>query len=109
MTVPEYRAPEGVSRVQQGALIAGVIGVVLCAIGAFKWPESFFRSYLLAFMFILGLSLGSLGLLMLQDLLHQRSVRKRRLSGKQIIKRTAKTVDVATDINAVGVACLFGR
>src|SRR5256714_2057806 len=68
MTVPEYRAPEGVSRVQQGALIAGVIGVVLCAIGAFKWPESFFRSYLLAFMFILGLSLGSLGLLMLQHL-----------------------------------------
>src|SRR6202171_4010202 len=68
MTVQEYRAPENVSRVQQGALLAGVIGLVLCAIGAFKAPDQFFRSYLFAFMFILGLSLGSLGLLMLQHL-----------------------------------------
>ena len=68
MNAQEYTAPESVGRVQQGALIAGVIGVILCAIGAFKSPESFFRSYLFAFLFILGLSLGSLGLLMLQHL-----------------------------------------
>ncbi|HEV8037785.1 MAG TPA: hypothetical protein VGP62_02910, partial [Bryobacteraceae bacterium] len=53
---------------QQRALIAGVIGVVLCVIGYVKSPESLLHSYLLAFMFILGLSLGSLGLLMLQHL-----------------------------------------
>jgi hypothetical protein len=68
MNAQEYRAPDSVGRVQQIALIAGVIGVILCAIGAFKSPESFFRSYLFAFLFILGLSLGSLGLLMLQHL-----------------------------------------
>jgi hypothetical protein len=68
MNAQEYRAPDNVSRVQQGGLIAGVIGLVLCAIGAFRAPDQFFRSYLFAFMFILGLSLGSLGLLMLQHL-----------------------------------------
>ena len=68
MNGQDYRAPEGVGRVQQLALIAGVIGVILCAVGAFKSPESFFRSYLFAFLFVLGLSLGSLGLLMLQHL-----------------------------------------
>jgi len=68
MNAQEYKAPESVGRVQQGALIAGVIGVILCAVGAFKSPDSFFRSYLFSFLFILGLSLGSLGLLMLQHL-----------------------------------------
>ena len=68
MTVQEYRAPEGVSRVQQVGLIAGVIGLILCAIGLFISPDQFFRSYLFSFMFVLGLSLGSLGLLMLQHL-----------------------------------------
>jgi hypothetical protein len=49
-------------------LVVGVIGVALCLIGYVKSPVSFLHSYLMAFMFILGLSLGSLGLLMLQHL-----------------------------------------
>jgi hypothetical protein len=68
MMAQEYKAPESVGRLQQRALIAGVIGVVLCIFGFVKSPESLLHSYLPAFMFILGLSLGSLGLLMLQHL-----------------------------------------
>jgi hypothetical protein len=68
MTLQDYKAPESVNRVQQRALIAGGIGLVLCAIGYFKSPDDFFRSYLFAFIFVLGLSLGSLGILMTQHL-----------------------------------------
>src|SRR6266436_2384730 len=68
MTEQDYRAPESIDRIRQRALIAGMIGLVICIIGIFKAPDRFFPSYLLAFMFILGLSLGSLGLLMLQHL-----------------------------------------
>jgi hypothetical protein len=68
MIAQDYKAPESVAHLQQRALIAGVIGVVLCVIGYVKSPESLLHSYLLAFMFILGLSLGSLGLLMMQHL-----------------------------------------
>jgi hypothetical protein len=68
MTAQDYRAPESIDRIRQRALIAGVIGLVVCVIGIFKAPDRFFPSYLLAFMFVLGLSLGSLGLLMLQHL-----------------------------------------
>ena len=68
MTEQDYRAPESVDRIRQSALIAGVVGLVICIIGILKAPDRFFPSYLLAFMFVLGLSLGSLGLLMLQHL-----------------------------------------
>src|SRR3984893_17051010 len=68
MNGQDYKAPESVERFRQSALIAGVIGVVICLVGAIKWPQQFYPSYLLAFIFVLGLSLGSLGLLMLQHL-----------------------------------------
>jgi hypothetical protein len=72
MTAQDYRAPESVGRLQQRALVAGIIGVVSCGICFFlyrdQYADQFFHSYLIAFMFVLGLSLGSLGLLMLQHL-----------------------------------------
>jgi hypothetical protein len=68
MTPQDYRAPESVDRIRQRALIAGVVGLLMCIIGFIKFPDRFFPSYLLAFIFVLGLSLGSLGLLMLQHL-----------------------------------------
>jgi hypothetical protein len=68
MTEQDYRAPESIDRIRQSALIVGVVGLVICIIGIVKAPDRFFPSYLLAFMFVLGLSLGSLGLLMLQHL-----------------------------------------
>jgi len=68
MNAQDYAAPESVAKLQQRALIAGVIGVLLCIVGYVKSPANFLHSYLLAFIFVLGLSLGSLGLLMLQHL-----------------------------------------
>jgi hypothetical protein len=68
MTAQEYQAPESVSVLQRRALIAGVIGLLLSLVALFRSPEQFFHSYLIAFLFILGLSLGSMGLLMLQHL-----------------------------------------
>jgi hypothetical protein len=68
MTAQDYTAPESVGRLQQRALMAGVIGLALCIVGYVRSPGDFLHSYLIAFMFVLGLSLGSLGLLMLQHL-----------------------------------------
>jgi len=72
MTAQDYMAPESVGRLQQRALGAGIAGLVACGILFFvyrdQFADRFFHSYLIAFMFVLGLSLGSLGLLMLQHL-----------------------------------------
>ena len=72
MSANEYMAPESVGRLQQRALGVAVLGIVLCVIGYFVQAKDFaghfFQSYLLAFLLVLGLSLGSLGLLMLQHL-----------------------------------------
>jgi hypothetical protein len=68
MTAQDYKAPESIGRLQQGALAVGVIGLIVCAFGAFKSPADFYHSYLIAFLLVLGLSLGSLGLLMLLHL-----------------------------------------
>ena len=55
-------------RLQQRALIVGVLGLAAGLIGAFTNRDQFFQSWLVGFIFCLGLSLGSLGLLMLQHL-----------------------------------------
>ena len=68
MAAQEYRAPESIGRLQQRALVAGAIALVLSLVGAMKSPALFYQSYLMSFMLILGLTLGSLGLLMLQHL-----------------------------------------
>jgi hypothetical protein len=68
MTAQEYRTPDSVGRLQRNALVAGGIALLLCIFGAIKSPQVFFPSYLMAYMLVLGLALGSLGLLMLQHL-----------------------------------------
>jgi len=68
MIAQDYSAPDSVDRLQQRALVAGVVGFVLIAIGYIRTPDQFYHSYLIAFIFVLGLSLGSLALLMLQHL-----------------------------------------
>jgi hypothetical protein len=55
-------------RLHRRALIAGAIGAVVCLVGAAINPRQFFYSYLLAFALWLGITLGSLGLLMVQHL-----------------------------------------
>src|SRR6202790_2894189 len=68
MTAQEYRTPDSVGRLQRNALMAGGIALLLCIFGAIKSPQDFFPSYLMAYLLVLGLALGSLGLLMLQHL-----------------------------------------
>jgi hypothetical protein len=68
MTVQEYRAPDSVGRLQRNAFVAGGLALILCIFGAIKSPQVFFPSYLMAYLLVLGLALGSLGLLMLQHL-----------------------------------------
>jgi hypothetical protein len=63
-----YNAPPGVARFQRRALIVGAVFTVLFAIGFFMNREQFFHSYLFAFSFWAGISVGSLALLMLQHL-----------------------------------------
>jgi hypothetical protein len=68
MTAQEYRTPDSVGRLQRNALVAGGVALLLCIFGAIKSPQVFFPSYLMAYLLVLGLALGSLGLLMLQHL-----------------------------------------
>jgi hypothetical protein len=56
------------NRWRSGALAAGIAGAVLCAIGLFLSPFQFYRSYLWSYVFIAGVSVGSLAWLMLQYL-----------------------------------------
>lgn len=55
-------------RIQRLALIVGLVGLVLCGVGAFLDAGQFYQSYLFAYMFWLGLSLGSMALTFLYHL-----------------------------------------
>jgi hypothetical protein len=56
--------PAGIATLQQRGLIVGVLGLVAGAIGAVLQPGQLWPSWLIGFMFCLGLSLGCLALLM---------------------------------------------
>ncbi|HQX80483.1 MAG TPA: hypothetical protein PKW63_01940 [Vicinamibacterales bacterium] len=63
------RPTADLSRLSTRALLFGGVGVAACAAGFFMVDRSqFLQSYLIAYMFWIGLSLGSLGLLMIQHL-----------------------------------------
>ena len=55
-------------RIQTPALIAGAVGLLLCALGFFISGTQFYLSWLYAYLFWIGLALGSMALLMLQHL-----------------------------------------
>ncbi len=54
-----------VGRIQRQAIIVGVAALAICAIGAFFSPEQFFRAYLAAYQFYLGIALGCFVILMI--------------------------------------------
>jgi hypothetical protein len=58
--------PLAIRRYQRMAVTAGAAGLVLCALGWLVTPDDFFRSYLWAICFFVGIALGSLVILMLQ-------------------------------------------
>jgi len=64
----DYMAPAGVGRVQTAGLAVGGAALIAAIFGAVSSPEKFYQSYLFSYMLVLGLTLGSLGLLMLQHL-----------------------------------------
>ena len=49
-------------------MIAGVIGLVLCGLGVMTSPLQFYRSYLMAYAFWIGIALGSAAIVMLHHL-----------------------------------------
>lgn len=49
-------------------LVVGGVALALCALGALADPTQFFRSYLLAYLFWLGIGLGCLPIVMLHNL-----------------------------------------
>src|SRR5213080_1090035 len=68
MAEQQYSAPESVTRLQQRAFVVGAVALGLATFGAVHSPQTFFASYLMSFLLVLGLALGSLGLVMLQHL-----------------------------------------
>jgi hypothetical protein len=63
---PDPALARAVTRVRRPALIAGIVGLAGCAIGALAAPQQFFRSYLFATLFWGGIALGCLAVLMLR-------------------------------------------
>ncbi|MDB5034390.1 MAG: hypothetical protein JWQ98_1631 [Chlorobi bacterium] len=55
-------------RIQQRSLYAGIAGLAICVLGVFIDREQFFRSYLLGYIYVLGIPLGALGITMLHNL-----------------------------------------
>jgi hypothetical protein len=66
-TLPASRREE-LERLQWRALGVGVVALLVCAIGAPFSPAQFFRAYLAAHQFVLGIALGCLAILMLYHL-----------------------------------------
>jgi len=65
---PDTMAPPTAKTVGQRSLMIGVVFSVIAIFGAFLRPEQFFRGYLLAFMAWLGVTLGSMAILMIRHL-----------------------------------------
>ena len=63
-----FAAPPAVDRLQAAGLVAGAVGLVVCAIGLLVDPEQLARSWLLGVVFWVGISIGCLALLMIHHL-----------------------------------------
>ena len=64
-----YRPPVAdIDKRRAQALMAGGIGLAICAVGFFVDPNQLYRSSLIAFLLFLGISLGSMALMMVQHL-----------------------------------------
>jgi F0F1-type ATP synthase membrane subunit c/vacuolar-type H+-ATPase subunit K len=61
-------APPNVERFRSRVMIVAGIAILLAIVGFVVDREQFFKSYLLAYMFWIGLTVGSLGLLMMQHM-----------------------------------------
>jgi hypothetical protein len=57
-----------VSRIRRGAFLVGIVALAACAIGWIAQPHPFARAYLFAWLFWIGVSLGSMAIVMLHHL-----------------------------------------
>jgi hypothetical protein len=64
----ELMAPPVVKTIQRRSLVVGLIFAAISVAGAFTRPDEFFRGYLLGFMAWLGVTLGSMAILMIRHL-----------------------------------------
>ena len=62
------RPTDIINRMSTRAALAGAVGGAVMAAGFFVQRETFFQSYLIGYMYWMYLTLGSLGLLMVQHL-----------------------------------------
>jgi len=67
-TTNDFATPAELEAKRSKALIVGIAGLVICAAGFVLSPGNFYRSWLTAYMLFLGISLGSLALIMIQHL-----------------------------------------
>jgi len=88
-TAPISDVP-ALGRLQQRALIIGVVALLAGAIGAVTNLDQFFRSWLIGVLFVLSLALGSLALLMLQHL----SGGQWGLVGRRVFEAATRTLPV---------------
>ena len=65
---PETMAPPVARTIGQRSLVVGLVFGVVAVIGGIPRPQEFFRGYLLAFMAWLGVTLGSMAILMIRHL-----------------------------------------
>ncbi len=63
----DLRLPQ-FDRARRGMLITGIAGLVVSLPGLLRAPDQFYRSYLLAYVFWIGIPVGSMAILMLHHL-----------------------------------------
>ena len=72
MSTPVVRAdhpvPPQLERLQRGAAVAAVVGILALLLGLVLDPTQFFRSYLLGFLFWIGIGVGCLSIAMIHHL-----------------------------------------
>jgi hypothetical protein len=89
------------ARLQRWGLVAGFWGLLAGVAGAFLNPDQFFRSWLVGFLFCLGLTMGPLALLMLQHM----SGGQWGLVGRRVFEAASRNVPL---VALLFVPLLFG-
>jgi hypothetical protein len=68
MTSPVLPTPASVDRLERRALPVAGLGLLVCAVGLLTNPDQFYRSWLFAFLFWMGMSVGCLSILAISHL-----------------------------------------
>ena len=92
MADPTYAAPETLIARRKTALLAGVVGLVVCVLGFLIDRDHFFRAYLVGYLFWLGVALGSLALMMV----HHQSGGGWGIVIRRIFEASTRTLPVLT-------------